>query len=372
MTGTKVIFGIEESCNWLAIQPEWDKADGARQPSVFQSSRWLAAWYDAFEGRAAIEPLLLTVRDIKSGLVAFHLPLLKRTVNGIRIAEFADLGLTLYNGPLLGPAVPREPTAVAAMWGQLRSALRGRAVDLVHLDKMPTKLGETPNPLALVEPARTSLLSKNLVTTDDDLDAYRFSTRRMQLARSWRVFTRHPDAKFRIITDEQEALRLMETLDEQQAERDLRRARRPSNVKARSAFHRNLVTGGIQDGHMVMSALTCGQEVVALALGVRQGTYFAVLRISIAGEHWSNCSPGRLILDRTIAALHNEGVREFDLGPGDDEFKGQFGATRVPLADVTLALSLRGALLFGLVKWVDGHPRLKNVLRGVLHQTRAA
>ena len=44
-----------------------------------------------------------------------------------------------------------------------------------------------------------------------------------------------------------------------------------------------------------------------------------MVRISNAGDKWSNCSPGRLIIERTMAALHRDGVREFDFSFGANE-----------------------------------------------------
>ena len=50
-------------------------------------------------------------------------------------------------------------------------------------------------------------------------------------------------------------------------------------------------------------------EVVATLLGIRTGSRYVMIRISNTGEKWSNCSPGRLIIERTTAALHRDGVR---------------------------------------------------------------
>ena len=55
-----------------------------------------------------------------------------------------------------------------------------------------------------------------------------------------------------------------------------------------------------------------------------------MIRISNAGEKWSNCSPGRLIIERTMAALHQDGVREFDFSIGNYAYKRRFGVA--PLA----------------------------------------
>jgi len=69
-----------------------------------------------------------------------------------------------------------------------------------------------------------------------------------------------------------------------------------------AAFYRNLVGEDLRSGYAVLSAV--GDEVVATLLGIRRGSRYVMVRISNAGEKWSNCSPGRLIIERTTAALH--------------------------------------------------------------------
>jgi DNA-binding Lrp family transcriptional regulator len=45
------------------------------------------------------------------------------------------------------------------------------------------------------------------------------------------------------------------------------------------------------------------------SLGVKHGATYFLLRISHAGDRWSKCSPGLLVTERTMAALHVQGVR---------------------------------------------------------------
>lgn len=49
-----------------------------------------------------------------------------------------------------------------------------------------------------------------------------------------------------------------------------------------------------------------------------------MIRISNGGARWSKCSPGRLIIERTMAALHQDGVREFDFSIGNYAYKRRF------------------------------------------------
>ena len=88
------------------------------------------------------------------------------------------------------------------MWRDLLAALRRLpgGADLIRLRKMPLDLEGQPNPLALLDGARSCPLNGNLVDDGDDFDAYRYSlerTVRKELERSWRVFTRDPGAAFR-------------------------------------------------------------------------------------------------------------------------------------------------------------------------------
>ena len=107
-------------------------------------------------------------------------------------------------------------------------------------------------------------------------------------------------------------------------------------------FYRDLVTRGLKSGYAVVSVLKCAEGVVAAVLGIRRGRNFIFLRISNAGRRWSHCSPSRLIVEQTMTALHQDGVREFDLSVGNYAFKRRFGATALPLTDISVALGWRG------------------------------
>ena len=197
------------------------------------------------------------------------LPLIRRRQKRIRIVEFADLELTDYNAPLLGPAAPREPKAAAILWRDLRLALRRLpgGADLIRLRKCRSILEARPNPLATLDGAGPCSLNGNLVTTGDDFNQYKRSLKRdvrRVLDRSWRAFTAYPDAAFRIAGEKDEALRLLATLDAQQSARMQQLGVNfILNDEAHAAFYRNLVRDGVGGGYAVVSALTVGEEVVA-------------------------------------------------------------------------------------------------------------
>ena len=365
-------FRVEFARDWKQAAARWDDFSPS---TLFQNRQWLDAWYGAFAGADHAEPLIAIICDAASGDPVALFPLIRRLQRGTRIVEFADLGLTDYNAPLLAAALPRDARTARALWRDLLAALQRLpgGADLIRLRKMPADLDGRRNPLALLDGAGPASLNGNVVVTGDDFDAWRYSldrTVRKELERSWRVFTRNPAATFRIVTDKIEALWILATMEMQQGARMQHLGLNfVLNEDTCAAFYRNLVGDGIGRGYVVVSALTVDNEVVATLLGIRSGSRYVMVRISNAGDKWSNCSPGRLIIERTMAALHQDGVRQFDFSIGNYAYKRRFGVAPLPLVDITAALSWRGwphALRDRAVRELRRHPRLAAFVGRVL------
>ena len=351
--------------------------DNFSRSTPFQDPVWLNAWYASFTNRNDVEPLIALVSERKTSVPVALVPLICRLHKGIRVIEFADLDLTDYNAPLLTDATPQDVEAARAMWRDLKATLRRgpEGADLIRLRKMPAQLSGGPNPFAQLDDVGPCSLSGNVVTTGDDYDTYRYSlerTVRKELERSWRVFTRDPAAKFRIITDENEALRILSCMEIQQSRR-MQELNVPFvlNGENCAAFFRRLVKGGIDSGYVVVTALTVGEEIVATLLGIRNGPRYVMVRISNAGGKWSNCSPGRLIIERSMAAMHKDGVREFDFSIVEYPYKRRFGVARLPLFAISAALSWRGwhfALRDRAAYHLRRYPRLAYYVRRALRR----
>ncbi|MBR0755530.1 GNAT family N-acetyltransferase [Bradyrhizobium jicamae] len=338
-------FRVELLSDWDQAAARWGTFD---PPTAFQHPQWYTSWYRAFAAAEGVTPLIAVITDAATGERAALLPLIRRRQNGLRVVEFADFDLTDYNAPLLGPAAPRDAAAVRNLWRELRRALRKTpgGADLIRLYKVPAELDGKPNPLALLNAAGPCSLNGNPVFTGEDYDAWRYTlekTVRKELERSWRVFTRDPSATFKIADDADEALKILSTTEVQQGSRmQSLGINFVLNDESCAEFYRGLVRDGIGSGYALVTALMAGEEVVATLLGIRTGARYVMIRISNAGDKWSNCSPGRLIIERTMAALHRDGVREFDFSVGNYAYKRRFGPVRMPLLDLSAALSWRG------------------------------
>jgi len=333
------LFRVEFVRDWGKASARWDTSGHGTN---FQHKHWLDAWYRAFDD---IDPLIAIICDTITQRDIALVPLVCRNHLGARLVEFADLGVSDYNAPMLASDAPRDSANLRAIGHTLLTALRQLPdrPDLIRLKKMPVEIHGRPNPLAATEWAGSSSVNGNVVDLGDDFEAYRASIRKIQLQRRWRVFTRHPGARFEVVTGVDEALRILDVMDHQQHKRMKQLGQKFVLDEPRYAkFYRDVVGRGHAEGYAVVSALICGDEVVATTMGLRHGPHYTLIRNSNAGSQWSNCSPALLCIERTMEALHWQGVRYFDLSIGNHDYKRRFGATPLPLTDVSIALSWRG------------------------------
>lgn len=315
----------------------------AMSATAFQTPVWLAAWY-ATIGSAIGEPMLVTILESRSGKVAAILPLVRRTDRCINVVEFADGGVSDNNGPILGPAAPADTAGANALWRALRNALPG--VDLLRFTKMPATIDGHANPLALVELGHAAAVNRNVVTIDETWERYLKSLERRfrkELGRSWRVFLGHEGAAFEHITDAGRAAQVLAELERQQSAHLKDHRDYILDRPEIAAFYRKLLADGLADGSVVLTALTRSNEVVSALLGIVRGDTFVMVRISTSGaQEWSNCSPGRLVIVRTMQMLHAQGFRHFDFSIGNYAYKRRLGVEPQPLRDLVVALSPYG------------------------------
>jgi CelD/BcsL family acetyltransferase involved in cellulose biosynthesis len=333
-------FRVEFFRDWSEAAARWN---GRGDATSFQHRLWLDAWYRTFD---SVAPLIAIISDVVTQRDVALVPLVYRQHHGIRLVEFADLMVSDYNAPILACGAPRDSARMRAMGRALVAALRQLpdGLDLIRLKKLPAEIHGRPNPLVALGWNGSCSLNGNLVEVGDDFEAYRASIRKMQMPRCWRVFTRHPGARFQIATTADEALRFLDVMDVQQRERmDTLGLKFVLDEPHHAKFYRDVVSRGVVEGYAVVSALVSDDGIVATTMGLRHGANYSLLRTSNAGRKWANCSPGLLCVERTMAALHEQGVRHFDLSIGNYDYKRRFGAKRLPLTDVSIALSWRGA-----------------------------
>lgn len=331
----------------------------ATPETPFQHHRWLSTWYRTLGSRGDVTPLIVTIRRRGDGALAAVLPLISRAAGRTRAIEFADLDITDYNAPIPGPASPQIPEDATAFVAALLEALASHG-DVLNLTKMLDRTGGVPNPLTLAGRCTPSMVNGNVLHIQGTWEQHQRGLERRfrkELERSSRVFERDGDnARFVAATSLDEAMLILTAIEQQQRTRITERGL-PYRLDGPlyHNFYETLVAEGLADGYTVVTALMTGEaDVVGALLGICDGRSYAMIRLSHASRSWAHCSPGRLVIDRTMHHLHNEGLRRFDFTTGDYDYKTRFAVERVGLHDLREPLSLLGHLIVGRQRAAEG------------------
>ncbi|MCG6204323.1 GNAT family N-acetyltransferase [Rhodopseudomonas sp. HC1] len=321
-----------------ALEPE-----GVLTP--FQSPRWLDAWLNVLGPAADLEPLLITVRDNRRGEIAMLLPLVLRRFYGVSLIEFADLSVSDYAFPLLGPAAPSTPEAAAEAFEAVAAVLP--PADVLRVRNLPLAVGRRLNPLALLpDTSRGSV--RNVMTLPaswDDYLAARPRKFRKALRQHHRAFDVHGGFTVRMITDQAEADHLLDSLDSLQRARIAARGKRyVLDRPVYSDFYRAVLAQRSDPGFAMLSVLESGGTVVAIAYSLLHQQTCTTVRLAHLGEQWSRCSPGIVLATELIRWLIDNGVRRFDLGAGGYDYKKRLGCEAEPLLTLERPMSVKGRM----------------------------
>jgi CelD/BcsL family acetyltransferase involved in cellulose biosynthesis len=331
-------YSVRVHNTWGAIDPAWREIARTGGATPFQTPAFLDAWFASYGARTGATPVIVEV--VRDDAHAMLLPLVRES----GVIRFADGGISDNNAPVAGPALP-APGDMATLWPEIRRALPSAA--LLHFEKQPESIAGRPNPLLGIGTAHPSPLSAHPLEMGDSYEDYsrsRTTKFRKEQERVWRVYTRTEGARFDLIDKADRALAILADMDRLQGAR-MAELGIDAQVgqAAYTAHYQHLVSADI-GRDAVLGALTCNGETVGALLGVSNGQTVTFVRLAHAGGEWSTSSPGRLVIEQTMIALHAKGVRQFDFSVGDYAYKENFRITTAPLFDTAIALSLAGKM----------------------------
>ena len=335
-----------------------DQLAATAAPTGFQTPAWLAAVYRHLVPAGKGMPLCLTVRSQTTGGLDALLPFYVRDEGGLRIARFADCGVTDYNAALGGDWAQSDPDALIAA---LKPALAG--VDVLELRRLPhdSTLGRHSR-------ATPSRYTSNRVTMPDGVNAYvraRGKKFRKEVERSFRVLASEGVWAFERAATPAKIETAFAALERQQGERHADKGCGYAlGAPQFGAFYREVLAD--PSGFAAIFTLSVNGTIIAVLMGIEHRDTFTLLRISNGGEAWKHVSPGRLIVVETLHYYVGRGIRAFDMGIGNYAFKRSFGAQQSPLIDLVVPVSWRGwpyAAKFQLMARLRQYERLRGLIQ---------
>ena len=339
----------------------------------FQSLSWLTVLYEDLAPAKRAEPRLVVVTERNSGEIVLVLPLIVKNKRTLRIARFADLGVSDYGAPILGPAHLTKRRSIRRVWRTVRHALKD--VDLIRLERMPAEIGGRPNPLltrAGIAPAQHTGNVLTIETTVEDYLRSRGKKYRKEVERCTRLWEKEGSPKFARALLPDEVAHAYSALEEQQAARHAAlNSKYVLEEPAYRTFYERLVMDGTECNLGYLFTLEAGGDIAGALFGILHEGTFTLLRISNGGDRWSHLSPGRLIIVEAMKYFVAQGVRRFDFGIGDYPFKRGFGVEEVPLYDLIVARDLAAVPRALFHRW-KGRLRKSKRLRSLVRRMRGA
>ncbi len=339
-------FVIEISADFDAISDEWRRLEADGQLTPFQTRAWLAPFYQILAPQLKAKPVFVLVREKATGRPAMLLPLCARRHFGVTVFEFADLGVSDFNAPILAPFFDPSRDQWRVLWRAITAAFGGLSLLLAR--KAPRLIGGRRNPMTWdnerMAPMTVSTWGLNLPPSIPD---YNNAILRggfvRELAKKSRRVARLGPVESVVAQSREERELAFDILARQRQARcdDMGR----SNILARPAYRQFYRAVAVNTDEKLASfaLMKVGGEIVATLFALRHRNAAYVIMSTFAGGEWKSLSLGNLLIRAFVERCIDEGVGFFDFTIGDESYKRDFGAEPSPLYFGLEALSLAAA-----------------------------
>lgn len=336
-----MMFQVRAVSSFDFTAPGYSALFARSEATAFQHPIWLDRLYARLAPPFGATPLVVLVTE--NGRLALVLPLLRRRRGGLRVVEFADLGVSDYAAPVCSAEDFERICADRTALGSIAQALR--PYDLLRVPKVRS------DGLDL-----SRLLPRSL---KQQMTGHAHAARLNGPFQTWRqanmppCYCRELDRKrkklsrrgpYRIVRIT-EAGAIAATFA---ASLELRRprflARGTPDVLEDSAamsFYVEVAAAGASDGWARTYAMTFGGETVATLFALHHRRRLLVL-LSAFDERLRKLSVGSLLFEDVIADCIREGDEVFDLTIGDEGYKKAFGTEQTGLGAVLKPGSIVG------------------------------
>lgn len=352
MSGTT--FAVRRLASFAEAEPIWRAFQTSAWCSPYQRFDWIEAWHRHIGAGLGVEPLIVVAED-RDG-VAMLLPLGLERRFGVTTCRWMGGSHINYGMPLVREdrLSALDVSGVRALLDRI-AALAG-GIDIYALLNQPVTWRGRDNPFAVALPGRASPSPSYALELEADFDAL---ARRIRSGRSMQTLRRKErkiadelgPLSFETATTREDAERVLETFFRQRAVRFREQGIRSIFEEAGArAYISDLVERTVATGEKILELdyLQAGDEILAIYGGCVMNGRYACYVNSITTDELVRFSPGDILLKMLIRKCCENGLRDFDLGIGDDRYKAAW-CTPDPLRDVTVAQTVAGGLVATLL-----------------------
>jgi len=326
---------------WRALE------SGDSLATPYQGYDILQSWHRHVGAHSGISPFI-AVGFSAAGAPLFLWPLGRRTVAGLRVADF--LGGTHAN---FNMAIWRREAAAKIGAKELHAVLESLAgqADILRLTNQPLSWAGTTNPFALLphQPSPNFGFSGALARDFEALLRARTSaTTRKKMRKKERMLASYGEVRFERANGVAEVWRVLDAFFKQKGAR--MKALGIRDVFAAPEVRRFIEAGATEHAlapqpPIELYALSVNDIVVATMGGIAAHGRFCGMFNSIAQGPYAVESPGEQLILNLVKDCCARGLDTFDLGIGEAQYKTLFCSDTEPLFDSYLPLTPGGRLL---------------------------
>ena len=345
-TQTRRPFRIDVSSSLDRLPQAWIHLARHGASTPFQTLAWLLPWYRTIGAAQGATPLFVSVSDQRTAEPLMFFPLCIRREGWLSVIEFADLGVSDYNAPLVAKDFHPDERELAGVMRRLFRALP--PADIVRFSKAPAIIGGRANPLIrheLLRPMSFRSWGVALPITRQEFDeGVLGATFRKELHRKRRRLQGRGKVEYVAASTASEARALFDALCVQRAARFTELGRK--NILEDETFHsfyETVLLTSLQDGFASLSGLKVDGEIIATMFALRHNGERHLLMSTMQAGKWKSCSPGNVAIDSAITDMIERGETYMDFTIGDEAYKRDFAATPRTLYAGVRAQSMVGA-----------------------------
>ncbi len=325
--------------------------------SPFQHPEWLSAVYSQLGRAAGAQELVITVRSPEDGNLEMVLPLVRRRVLGLKVIEFADLGVADYAAPVASRETFERLTGDPAFKASLKQVLGSHdIVRIRHIRANGLHAG------LLFDGAEISAMrnSAHSIPLTGDFKQWQAKVlnRRLQkrIAKNRFALSLEGKLETRVIDCPRE---ITETFMVKRALRARRGGSREGDDLLQQEvyfnFYLDMAIKGAAHGFARTLALKLNGRTIATLFGLTHQGRFLYLLGSADIEVYGDFTPGFLIQEDAVRLSYDLGERVFDLTIGHEPYQKKLGtvATRIDVAWQSNSLAGRlVGMAINRVEWV--------------------
>ncbi len=325
----------------------WRPLDASPSTYLFQRFVWLKQWYDAV-GYRRHKLCLLLVEDVQARWRVLA-PLGITWKGPFRVLTWLGGKVTDYQGPLVAGedrADLRERLPV--IWAEAKMHLP--PFDVAHFVHQPAVLADgSDNPwLALGGWSAGTSYQTMLEGSWPSFYETQVKPRiRADSKRQRRRLAEAGEVRFLLAEGLEEVAALTEVMIRQKRRRyEEIGAEDVLSDEAYRRFYHHVGAALQREGMVHVSALVCGEEVVATHWGAVVNGRFYFLMPTFEGGAWRRFSAGRILLEEVLRWAFEHRLRVFDFTVGDEPYKLEWSTAKIKIFSWIEPASIAGRLYF--------------------------